>query len=312
MTVDGKNESLLTVAVCTYNRAAWLIDTVEGLSRQRCDFSKIEVLIINNNSSDNTATVISDAINKYPDIPISGFVETRQGLSHARNKALEEAKSEYVLYIDDDVYLPDNFLESWIRFLAQNRGISAAGGPINVHFDDGQPTWFPMLLAQMLGYHRPYTSNKRYSDTLYPHGGNMVVHRNLALQINGFDPRLGRTGKNLAGGEEKDFFNRLRKINPDIYYNSASFLHHRIGNERLTREFIKKQALGIGKSNRILHNTTGESIRWIIKQLMKSVASIGLAAGYLITFRPLKAFYLLAFRIWILRGYSETESGTQS
>lgn len=302
MSTVYKSDSLLSIAICTYNRDAYLHDTLADLAQQSVDFQSIEILVVNNNSNDDTVKVLDEAQKLHPQLSLRIVNESNQGLSHARNRALSESSGKFVLFIDDDVYLSDDFVKNWISFL-QNHDVSAAGGPIEVHFDDGQPKWFPMLLSQMLGYHKPFKSIRQYPDSGYPHGGNMVVNRTIALELGGFDTRLGRAGKNLGGGEEKDFFNRLKSVRKDTYYNPTACLQHRIGKDRLTEEFIKKQANGIGLSDRVSTNSMQKAIIWMLKQTLKFAVSIFFAIGYIVTLRPLKAWYLIKFRYWVVHGF---------
>jgi len=303
MSLDEKTGILLSIAICTYNRAAYLRDTVVELAGQDANVGDFEILVVNNNSSDHTIEVLKDLQVAHPELPLRIVVESRQGLSHARNRALHDSVGEFVLFIDDDVYLSRDFVRNWVRFLKDHGDVAAAGGPIDVHFDDGQPAWFPMLLQQMLGYHRPYKSNQAYPKNAYPHGGNMAVNRLKALQIGGFDSRLGRTGKNLAAGEEKDFFKRLRKVYPTVFYNTDSDLRHRVGKERLTKEFIQKQAIGIGMSDRVSHTTGKEKLQWGLIQAIKFGGSLILGTAYLLGLSPAKAWYLLTFRYWVISGF---------
>lgn len=302
MSSDNNSGILLTIAICTYNRAAYLRDTISELAKQRAS-GQIEILVVDNNSCDRTNEVLHDAISAHPELALKVVQELQQGLSHARNRALRDAMGQFVLFIDDDIYLPDNFVENWIAFLKHAGTIAAAGGPIDVHFDDGQPSWFPMLLRQMLGYHRPFNSNQPYPETMYPHGGNMLVNREIALEINGFDTRLGRTGKNLSAGEEKDFFKRLMKVHPAVFFNVEAGLLHRVGRERLTKEFIQKQALGIGMSDSVSLDSRKERIKWGLHQAVKFGGSLILGFGYLLGLSPAKAWYLIMFRFWVISGF---------
>jgi len=302
MSEVDKSNVLLSIAICTYNRDSYLRDTLADLAHQNSDFQSVEFLVINNNSTDDTQKVLVEAQVTYPQLSLKVVNESMQGLSHARNRALTESKSKFILYIDDDVYLSRDFINNWMSFLLKN-DISAGGGPIDVHFDDGQPDWFPMLLSQMLGYHRPFKSVRLYPQSGYPHGGNMVVNREIAQELGGFDTRLGRIGKNLAGGEEKDFFNRLKTVYKNVYYNPSSSLKHRIGKERLTKEFIRKQAIGIGHSDRVSTESMQKALKWLFNQAFKFVASIIFAVGYLVTFRPKQAWYLIRFRFWVMQGF---------
>lgn len=298
---DDRN-IVCTIAICTYNRAAYLSDTLAELYRQRYDKASVEILVVNNNSTDYTVGMLKEASEKFGD----GFhwvIEKAQGLSHARNLALQEARGRYVVFIDDDVYLNDGFIQSWVDFLNFNDGIAAAGGAIMVHFDAGQPEWFPMVLKQMLGYHKPFRGVAPYRGGVYPHGGNMAIMKNLGREIDGFNPQLGRSGKSLAAGEEKDFFRRIKNAGGTVLFNPDAVLHHRIGSDRLTTHNIYEQGYGIGRSDRVMSENLTEKIGWTTRQLIKTFATVAIALVYLISLQPAKAETLVKFRISLIKGY---------
>lgn len=311
--VDKNNTHLLlTVAICTYNRSDYLADTLADLRKQNYEADDVEILVVNNNSTDTTDTVVLGFGFPKPNLPLRLIREIKQGLSHARNRALEDSSAEFVLYIDDDVFLPVSFIETWVNFIHHIRRNSspqtelyAAGAPIEVHFDAGRPSWFPMVLSQMLGYHRLPDAAKKYPSAGYPHGGNMLLHRQTALEAGGFNTQIGRTGQILSAGEEKDFFKRLRKQGHVVHYNKESSLKHRIGAARMTKTYIRRQAIGIGSSDR-LREEVG-TFSWILLQILKLGISLPLAAWYLIRFRPGRALTLVQFRIWVLKGFLSPE-----
>lgn len=295
----------ITVAICTYNRRRHLADTLLDLSAQDADASLFDVLVINNNSTDDTV----DWLEKQSQL--QWVTETRQGLSHARNRALEEAKRTHTLFIDDDVYVEASFIGNWLRFLNHHADLKAAGGPISVHFDDGKPNWFPMVLAQMLGRHGTKPDGYRYPKGAFPHGGNMLVHTATARQLGGFHTGIGRTGAVLSAGEEKDFFRRLQSGGHTILHNPTSPLRHRVGNERLTPDYIERQARGIGHGDAMIIKDNHGRRRWYIRQLFKTVASLAVSLGYLLGFQPARARMVMRFRKAVLEGFRSAGNETR-
>src|SRR5512143_830758 len=101
----------LTVAICTWNRSALLEQTLERMTRlvapSGCTW---ELLVINNNSTDATESVIARFEAR---LPIRGVFETQPGLSNARNRAVREAGGEYVLFTDDDVLVDPDWLVAY-------------------------------------------------------------------------------------------------------------------------------------------------------------------------------------------------------
>jgi len=91
---------MISVIVCTYNRAELLRELLPTLCEQTVAFTQYEVIVIDNGSTDHTKTVAAVFAARYPQVRYC--YEPRQGLSHARNRGWQEAKGDYVAYIDDD------------------------------------------------------------------------------------------------------------------------------------------------------------------------------------------------------------------
>ncbi|MEX1010757.1 MAG: glycosyltransferase [Balneolaceae bacterium] len=296
---------LATIAICTWNRAGYLADTLRDLGRQTAPTDRFEVLVVDNNSSDSTGEVTRDFISSHPGHHVRYVTEEKQGLSHARNCAWREAKADAVVYIDDDVILPETYVETLLRYLETRPAVRAAGGRILVRFDGvGEPPrWLPHPLMPMFGLHDLGDEEQIYRNN-FPRGGNMVIRKKLLKQLGGFDTRLGRSGDTLAGSEEKALFERATEEGETLHYWGELLLYHRIGAHRLEPDYMERQSTGIGQSERI--RVAGQPFgvaRKLFSELVKGSGSLILSAGYLIAGRPGAAAALLRFRRHVLTGF---------
>lgn len=299
-----KQNATITIAICTFNRAEYLRDTLNDLSNQTADPNRFEILMIDNNSTDHTTDVCNLFKESHPDFRFRYFHEPNQGLSHARNRAFDEASEEHVLFIDDDVHLEENFVAEGLNYIEANPDLRCAGGRIFVSFDDGDPGWIPHELMPMFGLHDLGDQKKRYPKDNFPRGGNMLIHKKVVKSTGYFDPELGRIGKELIGSEEKAYFDRARKSGFTLHYLPELNLHHRIGNERLTKEYLKNQSIGIGKSEYFrLRSSRLSLIGKFLSEIVKSVGSILLGAMYIVVGKWKAAGFLLRFRYWVLTGF---------
>ena len=299
-----KQKPLITVAICTYNRANYLKDTLKDLAVQSEDPAQFEILVVNNNSPDDTPNVCEWFAETNQGIHFRSVMEKKQGLSHARNRAVEEAAGSFLLFIDDDVHLKKDFVEQAVRSVDLVSGLSCAGGRIFVTFDDSEPDWIPDELMPMFGLHDLGDEMKNYPPDNFPRGGNMLIHRELFREAGLFDTNLGRTGNVLSGSEEKDFFEKTRKSGVEPWYLPQLELWHRIGNRRLGREYLKKQSAGIGYSERLrLSGSFFGTGRKFISELIKLAGSAVLAAGYFLQGKADAARFLIIFRFWVLQGF---------
>src|SRR5215212_6049306 len=91
----------ISIAVCTWNRARMVEKTLESFTRLVVpEGVNWEVVVVNNNSPDDTETVLERFAAR---LPLRHFLETRQGIAHARNRAAREARNDVILWTDDDV-----------------------------------------------------------------------------------------------------------------------------------------------------------------------------------------------------------------
>ena len=143
----------LTVVVCTYNRSDLLAGCLESLCQQTIKKDKFEIILVDNNSTDNTSEIAKGFLDQ------SNFrylLETSPGLSHARNRGLNEAKGEYVGYIDDDARAKYDWLETAINI------IESRAYPHNEIIFAGFQTQFPFRgVAEWILHSRFAVQNAR-------------------------------------------------------------------------------------------------------------------------------------------------------
>ncbi len=152
--MEDQRSTLLSINICTYNRAKDLKTLLEELCKQ---FKKIyeksedphllkealEILVIDNNSTDNTSDLVLDIISKKdlysPDIKY--ILETQQGSSYARNRGIREAQGQLLAFIDDDVLLEKNWLMNCLIIAGKKPSEYVAGARVVAQWDQDLPNW---------------------------------------------------------------------------------------------------------------------------------------------------------------------------
>lgn len=293
----------ITIAICTYNRAGYLKDTLDNLAEQNAKPEIFEILVINNNSKDGTETVCEIFSKTHPHL-FRCVKETKQGLSYARNRAAREAQAPVLVYIDDDVKLPRHFVYTAMEYVENRPSTMCAGGRIHVIFDDMDPDWIPDELMPMFGRHDLGEYDKLYPPSNFPRGGNMMVRKSIFDAFGYFDTFLGRRGDQLLGSEEKEFFEKLRKNGVELHYWAHLELTHRIGSKRLEKNYLQEQSTGIGRSERMRVQHSGLlTAKKFGSELIKFFGSLILATGYLARGKFKAAGFMIQFRIWVLKGF---------
>jgi glycosyltransferase involved in cell wall biosynthesis len=294
---------LISVVICTYNRDKFLPLALESLAKQSLDPSLWELILIDNNCTDNTAIIAKSFIDAHPKLHCTYYLEMAQGLSHARNRGIVMARGTYISFIDDDAVACPDYLCEIQSFIKTYPDSTLIGGRIYPRFEGLEPRWISPLLMPIFSTLDLGDQEKKLSGKRYPVGANMIFRRSIFDTIGLFNPELGRVGKNMMGGEEKDIYLRIIKVGGHIYYAPKPFVHHIIPIERATKTFIEKQAIGVGLSEKTrVKERILEKIKSYVRELIKWAVSCALALYYVMSFRPAKAGLLLSFRWWVSKG----------
>ncbi|MGY6274696.1 glycosyltransferase [Methylomonas sp. MgM2] len=259
----------LSVIICTYNRSYNLVECLTFLENQEIDDNlDWEINVVDNNSSDETKSVIENYA-KSSRLNIHYIFEEKQGLSFARNTGIKNSKGQYLLFIDDDIRVTPNWLQS-IYTTFEDKNCDAVGGRIHLESPERLPKWITPDLYGFLG-HQDFGPIPCAIDGIdkSPFGGNMAIRRQVIDLIGDFNVNLGRKGEGLKKdelfkGEETDFFYRLVQAHGALYYNPDALvfhkllphqlrktffltLHHNAGIQRATSDdsFYKRQVFGI-------------------------------------------------------------------
>lgn len=285
-------------------------DTLEDLAAQDASAGDYEIVVVNNNSTDETRAVCEAFGLSYPEVAFRMAEETSQGLSFARNCAIDVANSGILLFIDDDVLLPHSYIRLVLGYLDEQPETVCAGGRILVSFDDEKnrerPDWIPSELMPMFGLHDLGDEKKRYPAGNFPRGGNMLIFKSVFDTYGSFDTRLGRAGRKLLGSEEKAFFDRIRKKGVDLHYWPEMELTHRIGSARLTDDYLKEQSMGIGESEGLrVHNSKSLIVKKGCSEMVKILGSLILSLIYLLKGKGKAAIFLMKFRAWVFKGFTK-------
>ena len=263
----------VSVVVCTYNRANILEICLNSLANQTVASDFYEVLVIDNNSTDNTKDVTHKFIEQNSNFKY--FLESKQGLSYARNRGWQEALGEYVAYTDDDCKLPEQWL-AVAKKIIEEISPGVFGGPSLPFYISPKPAWFKdryasnVLLDEKA---RPLKENE------YVFGMNIFVQRSLLEQLSGFDSNLGMSGKAIAYGEETDLIIRIRSTMPDklIYFDPNLYVHHLVRPEKMTMKWVIKQRFADGKyAYRVFQGNKPVTLRRrsIVKQVLFAILDL--------------------------------------
>jgi glycosyltransferase involved in cell wall biosynthesis len=250
----------VTVAIPTYNRAGLLRQTLAGIARQQFPFDQFEVLVIDNNSRDDTRQAVESFATARP--APRYLLEAKQGLDHARNRAIAEARGGIIVFADDDILVEPDWLAQLIAPFATDTGhkIGAAGGEVIPVFPDGVPRWVaeghsPLNFRPDAG---PLPAHQS------PMGANMVFPAWVFEKLGPFQTTLDRSGKNLFGGGDTDMIRRVRTAGFEVWFAPAARVRHQMPASRTTFRYAARHAFDSARSRVVERAGQGGATGYLI------------------------------------------------
>ncbi len=267
----------ISVIVCTYNRCQSLRQTLLSLIAQRLPNDlTLEIVVVDNNSSDNTRKVVEEISGKSS-WPVRYYFEKNQGISFARNCGIREASGDAIAFTDDDIIPEPDWVANLWKSMIEHDAISA-GGPVLPAWTCEPPKWikdgnssFYGMLALMDRGPEAIVINQPFSNFLI--GGNFMLKKSTIEEFGFFRTDLGRTGKSLFGGEDSEMLRRILISGKKVVYAPNAVVRHLIPEYRMTFRYLRKWHFTMGRSTARL-STFRNNILWeIISNCLRSGAA---------------------------------------
>lgn len=296
---------MLSVIICTYNRAKYIGNLLESIAKNDIAKSEYEIILVDNNCTDDTHAICDTFSQAHPDIAFRYVLEPEQGLSAARNKGIREAKGDILVYIDDDALVDGDYLRIYAEHFATNPKTMAAGGPIEPLYETSAPAWMTTYTKALLTGWLHYGDRVReFPKGRYPGGGNAAYRKEVFEQVGLFNTALGRKGSGLMGSEEKDIFDKMHSLDMTILYLPTPILHHIIPQSKLEQPYFDKLTyqIGVSERQRTLDISRAKYIKRLISEAIKWAGTLVLFCGYTIQGHPNKGYKLILFRHNVTKG----------
>lgn len=258
---------LVSVVVCTHSRADLLPACLTALVAQATD--AIEVLVVDNASTDGTPSVLAD-------FPVTVVHEARLGLSHARNTGWQQARGPWVAYLDDDAVVEPGWGDALVAAVSLP-GAVAVAGRIRLAWPGGRPGWLHPSLEPYFTCLDRGPGRSVLPGPGFPYGANMALRRADLELLGGFDPALGRTGlRSLRSNEERDVFTRLRALRDgDVVYAGGAGVAHQVDPGRARRRWLVRRAWAEGRdgasvlvSDASCSGGRAKGVVWAVRELV--------------------------------------------
>ncbi len=291
--------------ICTYNRQDYILEALESLRKQTLSTDRFEVLVINNNSPDNTEALVKQYISAHPILSVRYELETRQGASFARNTGAALSRSPLLVFMDDDAIAEPDYLQNILSFYQQHPEVSGLGGRIIPRYIPEEPKWMSYYVSSLVGNFDYSPEVEEFRPGKYPLESNMVIRKSDFNLVGGFNTDLpGVKGTLRIGGEGKDFFLKLQKAGKRIYYDPSIIVHHVVEVKKLTPEYMYRVASGIGRGERVRTRSAGGGAfgKKVLEYCYKLAGSVVLGMGYALRGKPAQSWPVIKFRVDALKG----------
>jgi glycosyltransferase involved in cell wall biosynthesis len=242
---------MLSVIVCTRNRSAMLRRCLQAM----CELdgpstASWELLVVDNGSTDDTASVIDTFSSRLPLRPVK---EATAGLSHARNRAVREARGEWLLWCDDDALVDKQWLSAYAEAFARWPNGVVFGGPILPELEGIPPRWLTAALGSIGGAYAardlgPELMRLTIAGDRVPYGANFAVRADAQRRF-AYDPRLGRQpGDRGVVGEESAVIEQLLAAGGEGWWVPDARVRHIVPPERQTVRYLREYMTGYGET----------------------------------------------------------------
>lgn len=288
---------MLSIVICTYNRAESLRISIDSLANQIGleDKSVCEILVVDNNSKDHTRDVVETAARISP-ISIRYVFEPTQGKTYALNTGIAHSRGEMIAFTDDDVIADEKWIVSILE--AEDRyPYKAFGGKVVPLWPSSIPPW-----VQRNGpYARPIVGSpivshdcgddiKEYGDGMWvPIGANMFFRKEAFRKFGGFRTDLGPKGEVYGPYEDSEIGFRLKNSGEPILYFPRAVIYHPVLEYRLSKDYLLKHFWNAGFTRARLDDGPLPFIRRS-KAIAKSIMYLtSRCAKYVFSFGPDRA-----------------------
>lgn len=232
---------MISVVICTYNRAGSLDRTLESLGQMTVpEDLDWELIIVDNRSVDGTKELVQEFLQRG-NLPLRYVFEEQQGQSYARNTGILAATGEIIVFTDDDVTVDSNWLASTKKAFDKHE-CRVLGGRIVDTWPCSRPAWYqedgPFATAKAI-VRWDLGENVCKAD-VGPYGANMAFKREIFTKYGLFRTDLGRVANCLTAGEDIEFIDRLRNGGEEPLYIPDAVVFHPVTDERTRKGYFQR------------------------------------------------------------------------
>jgi glucosyl-dolichyl phosphate glucuronosyltransferase len=239
----------IAVILCTYNRCQSLAKALESVGMSRMPQGlPWEVLVIDNNSSDQTALIVREYQQRFSGI-FRYIFEPTPGKSNALNRGIRETDADVLAFMDDDVQVRRDWLYMLTKIFEDPQYVGS-GGRILPEVDFRPPAWLETsdryALAPLAVFDLGEVTGELNEA---PFGTNMAYRRELFFRFGHFRCDLGPQPGSEIRSEDTEFGMRLLHGGERLWYEPAAVVYHAVSKQRVKQSYFLGWWYGKGRAD---------------------------------------------------------------
>ncbi len=262
----------ISVIICTHNRCGVLPNALESILNQETRGVRYEVIVVDNNSTDQTRQIVESFIARGQGNMRYVF-EGKEGLSNARNTGIAQALAPLIAFFDDDERVAADWVATIKQSLDEHAEVDFVGGKILPRWERAPPAWLASQLHWAPVALTDYGDTPFYSNTENPVcliGGNLGIRRAAFDLIGLFDPELQRMKGNI-GSEDHELLLRLWRAGRQGMYVPNLVVEADVPIERMEKAYHRMWHTGHGQACALMQ--LNELIDWNGRLLQTPIES---------------------------------------
>jgi glucosyl-dolichyl phosphate glucuronosyltransferase len=228
----------ISVILCSYNRANSLATALESIAASQMPATvDWELLVVDNNSKDQTRDVVEEFVRRFPS-RCRYLFEPRQGKSYALNTGVREARGEILAFVDDDVTVDTKWLQN-LSAVFKDEQWAGAGGRILPERNFIPPAWLSIEGRYALAPLAIFSLGTQPDELLEPpFGTNMAFRAEVFADVGDFRTDLGPRPDSELRGEDTEFGMRVLAAGYRLWYEPSAIVYHSLPLHRLEKDYF--------------------------------------------------------------------------
>ena len=268
---------LITIAVPTHNRSTLLQATLASIDALHLPAGiEAECIVIDNRSTDDTSVVVTGFASGAA-LPTRYVFEGGAGSSYARNRAVKEARGDFILFIDDDAVAEPEWAAAMLHEM-QARRLDVACGMVLPRWISRPPSWLGPSLYVRLAVHdadRMAVATLSERETIHNYfSANVCFRRQTFATFGNFREDLGVVGSNPMSGEDTELFARIASRGGRVGFAPSACVHHLILPERMQRSYLRRKSYAFGYGSAVAGDRSHNHMDKLARNLFRMMLAL--------------------------------------